>query len=279
MKTALIILLLANVVPEIHAQCSAIMVPLSGGPSCSASSACASAAPGYFCFQGACCGVQMNCNAGQVVALTDPDMTPVPCSNCPTGFTCVNSMCCAAASSGPGPTTPPTTSCGTNQVLVNGACLNLGPIGSACAADAQCQGGSFCTTGTCTCPNGFSNNNGVCSSAPPPTSCSTGQVLVNGACLSIVSVNGPCTVQAQCPSGTTCTNNVCACPTGSSVVNGACSACQANQVSVNGQCFPAATHGTTCTYNEQCSFTNGRCLNGMCACNSGFTYNGVDCNN
>lgn len=56
--------------------------------------------------------------------------------------------------------------CPTGQVLVNGQCLSSVPIGSPCTADAQCQGGAFCTSGVCTCPNGFTNVNNICSSPP-----------------------------------------------------------------------------------------------------------------
>lgn len=87
-----------------------------------------------------------------------------PCTNqvqCPTSAICKGGLCecpdkqnyvngvCQAV-------------CGESEVDVKGTCLPKVEINESCEADEQCQGGSTCDAGICTCPAGEEKLEGVC---------------------------------------------------------------------------------------------------------------------
>ncbi|VDO75494.1 unnamed protein product [Heligmosomoides polygyrus] len=115
---------------------------------------------------------------------------------------------------------------------------------------------------------------------PPSAACSSsmcgsGQVYVNGQCMSTVPIGSMCQVTQQCRGGSTCVNSRCQCPNGAAVTsNGECSntgsSCQLGTVMVNGQCVSLASPGMSCVAQEQC-IDNSVCMGNICNCNQGYS--------
>jgi hypothetical protein len=122
------------------------------------------------------------------------------------------------------------------------------------------------------------------SGCTPPTSCPTGQTLVNGVCVPPTSCpsgqtlkGGVCVPPTSCPSGQVLSNGQCvpptSCPAGQVLSNGQCvppTSCLAGQVLLNGQCVPP----TSCPSGEVLS--GGQCVPPT-SCPSGQVLSGGQC--
>uniref|UniRef100_A0A914UM15 BPTI/Kunitz inhibitor domain-containing protein n=1 Tax=Plectus sambesii TaxID=2011161 RepID=A0A914UM15_9BILA len=193
---------------------------------------CTASAPnacpnGYFCqfssvnAQFQCCGISAACRADQVsiagicLDRSNPNQPCVNPAQCLGGSTCTNGVCLC----------PPSTflagnickqgraagggigggigggvgGCASNQIFVNGQCLNTAEIGQACVTTAQCLGQSQCISGFCECTPGQIVQDNVCIvGLPTQNVCDVGSqpFLMNG-------VPQICT-GAGCPTGYSC---------------------------------------------------------------------------
>uniref|UniRef100_A0A8R1DKH9 EGF-like domain-containing protein n=1 Tax=Caenorhabditis japonica TaxID=281687 RepID=A0A8R1DKH9_CAEJA len=94
-------------------------------------------------------------------------------------------------------------SCEGSLVEVQGRCVAQVAIGQPCSANAQCNFGSFCQSGTCQCPPGF--------------------YVVDSKCEAIESdPNGSCQNNEKCTKGSVCYNGKCTCPRNHELINGYC---------------------------------------------------------
>ncbi len=139
----------------------------------------------------------------------------------------------------------PDRECPDDFICDNGICVEIACIGVECAADEACAHGACFPKGceTRNCPG-------------------VGEVCIDDECHSASCV---CTVDADCPAGATCVNNVCECPPGQ-----ACAA---------GQCYPTDCPTKTCPgYGEVC--IDDECVEQSCVgvvCNEGESCAGGYC--
>ncbi|CAI2357459.1 unnamed protein product [Caenorhabditis sp. 36 PRJEB53466] len=169
--------------------------------------------------------------------------------------------------------------CPTNFVEVSGHCVSQVAIGESCTANAQCNFGSFCQSGTCQCPPGFyvvdsqcqaieSDPNGSCHNNEK---CTKGSVCYNGKCVCPRNqelVNGYCQPNRAVPIGSACVRIGVTCDGGSVCVAGIC-VCPLRKTPRNGVCIEqvAARPGATCANGEEC-VENSICSEetNMCEC-------------
>ena len=246
---------------------------------CSGASNCISA-----CTSNSQCKVGNYCNGGtcsQKLAVASPCTAA---NRCGTGF-CADGVCCdkacvgtcqaCAAASGASADgtctafasrTDPASECGLALCNGTGACI------SACGADADCKGGSYCNGGVCTvkrsqgatcaaanqCGTGFCSD-GVCCDAACTGSCQA-CALATGA-----AVNGSCSnIQSGTDPGNDCNLTWC----------GGSTACLASCASDTNCKSTAWCSGTTCTAKKAldvaCTGSN-QCQSGNCAAAFSFT--------
>ncbi|CAO4385948.1 unnamed protein product [Caenorhabditis nigoni] len=154
--------------------------------------------------------------------------------------------------------------CPSGLVEVAGRCVKQVSIGQPCSANAQCNFGSFCQSGTCQCPPGFyvmdsqcqaieSDPNGSCQNNEK---CTKGSVCYNGKCTcpsNQALVNGYCQQNRAVPIGSACVRVGVTCDGGSVCVAGIC-VCPLGKTPRNGVCIEqvAARPGTSCRNGEEC---------------------------
>lgn len=167
----------------------------------------------------------------------------------------------------------------------NGVCTNLPrPVGSACTASGQCNGGR-CIDGVCcnsTCTNACFACNvpgvvGTCSPLPPGqqdhsatvTCDATNQYCVSGSCQMNKKPNGgSCSVAADCGS-TFCVDGVCC----NSACLGTCQAC--NVTGKAGSCVNLPAGATDNTATVTCALP--QYCDALGTCQSGLKANGISC--
>uniref|UniRef100_A0A0N5AHW4 Prion-like-(Q/N-rich) domain-bearing protein 25 n=1 Tax=Syphacia muris TaxID=451379 RepID=A0A0N5AHW4_9BILA len=184
---------------------------------------------------------------------------------CPNGYTNVMNYCVVSQS---------TSSCGTNEVYINGQCYQLRTINEYCLYNEQCQYGTTCQNNYCYCPSGYIWQGSYCSYSSTGN-CGTNQVYINGMCYSIAYLGQTCQYAQQCQGGSTCLNNYCQCPSGWTQQGSSCvynngntgGSCSTNQVLINGICYFVSSIGQTCQYTQQC-LGGSICLNDYCQCSS-----------
>ncbi|NP_001360756.1 EGF-like domain-containing protein [Caenorhabditis elegans] len=93
--------------------------------------------------------------------------------------------------------------CPSGIVEVAGRCVKQVSIGQPCVANAQCNFGSFCQSGTCQCPPGFYVQDEQCQAieSEPNESCQNNE---------------------KCTKGSVCYNGKCSCPRNHELINGHC---------------------------------------------------------
>jgi hypothetical protein len=180
---------------------------------------------------------------------------------------------------GQGGTGPATcTGCGSNQLCVNGACMDLPsqcpcPVESycdlssnkcvvGCTTNDQCSTGRACNTTSRMCVNGCRDDascgagricdNFTChDGCRQNTDCSKGSICVNTVCQTGCATTADCTATGQ-----SCVNMSCACPSSQLVCNNACTA--VNTLTNCGSC------GNACGKNQVCTSGQCMCPNGTC---------------
>ena len=116
-------------------------------------------------------------------------------------------------------------------------------------------------------------------------------MLINGACLDMVTLGGSCVNSMQCPASAICNNAICSCPPGMVNNGGTCQQqgkltlfcdseenkktevdleCNATQVLVSGQCLNRAEIGQSCQATAQCN-GGSSCASSICSCAAGQT--------
>jgi hypothetical protein len=166
--------------------------------------------------------------------------------------------------------------CNSNQICVNGACMNLPsqcpcPVESycdlgtnqcvvGCTSNDQCATGRACNTTTRTCIDGCRDD----------ASCGAGNICDNFVC------RAGCRQQSDCGAGSVCLNTVCqvgcattsdCTATGQTCVNNACT-CPASQMACNNACTPVDTVQNCGTCGNACA-QNYACTGGACTCPAG----------
>uniref|UniRef100_A0A1I7TMU3 EB domain-containing protein n=1 Tax=Caenorhabditis tropicalis TaxID=1561998 RepID=A0A1I7TMU3_9PELO len=194
-------------------------------------------------------------------------------TQCASGYTCNNGVCCPNTSSGTCSSSG-NNGCLTGQVLVNGQCYNSVNIGSACQRTEQCTGGSQCQNSVCQCNSGFVNVNQQCVISNG-VNCQLGTVSYNSQCITLASPGQSCVTSSQCIDNSVCNNAVCTCNSNYQLVYGYCvpfttGNCQNTQTLVNNQCVLYSIVGETCIANQQC-VGGAICNSGTCRCQSGAT--------
>ncbi|GMR42396.1 hypothetical protein PMAYCL1PPCAC_12591, partial [Pristionchus mayeri] len=221
--------------------------------------------------------VQVN---GQCLSLAAPGSQCQSSLQCIDSSSCINQRCLCSNSNAQiinGYCLTPSSGCSQTQIRVNNQCLTFAQPGSPCQANEQCVSGSTCVNSVCTCPSGMTEMHKYCigSSSIPSNPCQTGQVQVNGQCISLAAPGTSCQATAQCLDSSTCSNNLCSCSNvGSVLVSGYCvtpvNGCSNTQTLVNGQCASLASPGQQCQANQQC-VAGATCTNMVCTCPSGRT--------
>ncbi|CAH2190575.1 EGF-like domain-containing protein [Caenorhabditis elegans] len=154
--------------------------------------------------------------------------------------------------------------CPSGIVEVAGRCVKQVSIGQPCVANAQCNFGSFCQSGTCQCPPGFYVQDEQCQAieSEPNESCQNnekctkGSVCYNGKCSCPRNhelINGHCQQNRAVPIGSACVRIGVTCDGGSVCVAGIC-VCPLGKTPRNGVCIEhvAARPGTSCQNEEEC---------------------------
>uniref|UniRef100_A0A1I7TWD6 EGF-like domain-containing protein n=2 Tax=Caenorhabditis tropicalis TaxID=1561998 RepID=A0A1I7TWD6_9PELO len=160
-------------------ECREVIPP--GGKGCSHNLQCSGAYPDATCFMQTC---------------TCPPNLPVAADG-----TCGRS--CPDKQVYSGVTGECLPGCPSGLVEVGGRCVKQVSIGQPCTANAQCNFGSFCQSGTCQCPPGF--------------------YVMDSQCEAIESdPNGSCQNNEKCTKGSVCYNGKCTCPRNQELVNGYC---------------------------------------------------------
>jgi hypothetical protein len=195
---------------------------------------------------GATCGPSLVCRGGACVPCTS-SVACTPPKSCRTG-----SISCASGS----PTCIETgivsdgTSCGTNQVCVNGTCVS-------CTAGVACTP-STCQTGVTSCASGTSMCM-ITGTVVNGTSCGTNMRCSSGSCI--------CNAGAACLSTNPCKIGTISCATGSPVCGDSAdatdgTACGTSRVCSGGKCVSVLAPGASCSAGWQCSTSN--CVDNHC---------------
>jgi len=248
-----------------------------GTGSVCAGGACVSCAAGSACTPANACHVGvLDCSAGPVcldtgVPVTDGASCGLDavcgggtCNSCQPGAACVSANPCHTAAltcntgfpvcTDTGPATNGTT-CGSNLVCSEGACVG-------CVAGQSCTPTNACHAGTLSCTAGP-----VCNDAGTPltdgTSCGTNAVCGAGAC-------NACTVGADCPppsgdpchtASYTCNTGVPVCTESAGVFASDGKSCGADKVCSSGSCVDC-TVGAKCTPTNPCDVGSQSCSAG-----------------
>ncbi|CAG9534594.1 unnamed protein product [Cercopithifilaria johnstoni] len=178
---------------------------------------------GYFCqfssfnnqFQ--CCGISSGCPNEQVVFIRangevqrcTPGQTV-----CPNGYSCQGTsngshLCCTSGSN--------ETICTIDQVLIDSSCVDKVEIGKPCRNSKHCLGRSSCIDGSCKCPDGMSNEAGLCKQV-----CPEGKILIAGECLERAEPGDLCINDKQCLGSSICKEGICECLRGHVIYRGKC---------------------------------------------------------
>uniref|UniRef100_A0A915Q447 EGF-like domain-containing protein n=1 Tax=Setaria digitata TaxID=48799 RepID=A0A915Q447_9BILA len=162
--------------------------------------------------------------------------------------------------------------CNTYETYVNGKCLNLAIPGENCMHNLQCIAAATCPAGKCVCPNGYREVTKYCiRDTKPSIHCNINQVLLNDHCYELAKIGEYCIDTAVCLGDSICFNNSCTCPTDTIARNDHCyhtEQCDANEVQIEGQCFPRINIGQHCQFTQQC-VSLSICHNDICICPSG----------
>ena len=149
----------------------------------------------------ACSGGLTCCGGECVDTKTDPNNCGVCGTVCRSGL-CVNGLCCPPGAVKCGNSCCSFTCCGgTTCVNTQSDKKNCGSCGHACRSDQVCQ------NGTCVCPSGTTDCNGMCvNTKTDPNNCgacnnscngTTPGQCVNGSCVCF-GLEHPCTSPSQC---------------------------------------------------------------------------------
>jgi hypothetical protein len=207
------------------------------------------AAEGPGCVQGATCTPINPCDQGSV--------------DCSTGVAVCTDQGPSSTLNG--------TSCGTNEVCDDGACV-------ACTIGLSCTPTNACDTGTTACDTGVTTCKDTGIAVLDGTACGTGKLCEKGVCVT-------CSEGAACaPTGAPCDTGTIACGTGSPVCtdtghfapNG--TPCGSGNVCNNGVCSPCVQNAA-CTPTNPCHTGTLNCTGGTPVCNDtgNSVGNGTSC--
>lgn len=259
---------------------------------------------GGTCVVSAQCPVGISCNSGYCgkqgeCAPDDTTKADGPSSICGGGSTCINNRCfkqvgprgaCSADNQcvpglsclggqicgGNNACVPDDQSktggngaaaiCGTGNTCASFQCLPIRDPGAGCTFSGQCTQGRSCQSGICggpgACtPNDSSRTDGTGKS----TTCDyNDKFCLNFQCTAFTQPTYPCTINDQCPTGTSCQNGICdgplACrPDDSNLQDGPSSKCVNGDICINNRCRQPYYVGQPCDSPYLCG--NADCVN------------------